>query len=67
MKILVSMSAIAVGLAFFGIAQAAEESKWAAKTEADCKKMGGVWIAKTEDCEAPGGQAIEKELQEEEK
>ena len=63
MKILVSTFAIAVALALSGMAYAAED-KWAAETEADCLKVGGVWIADAKDCQAPGGQAVEKELQE---
>lgn len=66
MKILVSTFAVAVTLAVSGMAFAAED-KWAAETEADCLKAGGVWIADKKDCEAPGGQEIEKELQEEAK
>jgi len=66
MKILVSTFAIAVALALSGMAYAAED-KWAAETEADCLKVGGVWIADAKDCQAPGGQAVEKELQEESK
>lgn len=67
MKILVSTFAIAVTLAFAGMAYAAEDSKWAAETEADCLKIGDVWIENTKDCQAPGGQEIEKELQDESK
>jgi hypothetical protein len=67
MKIPASIFAIAVTLAFAGMAYAAEDSKWAAETEADCLKVGGVWIEKTKDCQAPGGQAVEQELQEETK
>jgi len=66
MKILVSTFAVAVALALSGMAYAAED-KWAAETEADCLKVGGVWIADAKDCQAPGGQAVEKELQEESK
>jgi hypothetical protein len=67
MKISVSMLALAVALAFSGIAYAAEggEDKWDAKTEADCVKAGGVWIADSQDCEAPGDQPEEQELQQE--
>lgn len=67
MKILVSTFAIAVTLACAGMAYAAEDSKWAAETEADCLKIGGVWVENTKDCQAPGGQAEEKELQDESK
>lgn len=65
-KILVSTFAIAATLAISGMAYAAED-KWAAETEADCLKIGGVWIADTKDCQAPGGQEEEKELQDEAK
>jgi hypothetical protein len=63
MKILVSTFAVAVTLAASGMAYA--EDKWAAETEADCLKVGGVWIEDSKDCQAPGGQAVEQELQEE--
>ena len=66
MQVLVSTFVIAVTLAVSGIAYA-EEDKWAAETEADCLKIGGVWVADTKDCQAPGGQEVEKELQEETK
>lgn len=66
MQVLVSTFAIAVLLALSGTAYAAED-KWAAKTEADCKKVGGVWIEKTKDCQGPGVQPVEKELQDETK
>ena len=66
MKILVSTFAIAVTLTVSGMALAAED-KWAAETEADCLKIGGVWVADAKDCQAPGGQEVEKELQEETK
>lgn len=62
MKIVISMFAL---LALSGMAYAAD--KYDAKTEADCVKAGGVWIAASQDCEAKGGQEQEKELQEETK
>ncbi len=63
MKILVSTFAFAVILAISGMAYA--QDKWDAKTEADCLKAGGVWIAASQDCEAPGDQPEEEEIQEE--
>lgn len=66
MKILVSTFAIAAALAVSGMAYAGE-GKWAAETEADCLKIGGVWVADTKDCQAPGDQPEEKELQDEAK
>ncbi len=67
MKISLSIFAIAVAIAFSGIAYAAEggEDKWDAKTEADCLKAGGVWVAAEQDCQGPGDQPEEEELQQE--
>jgi len=50
MKTLVSVCAVALALAFIGPAFAADVSK--VKTEADCKKAGGMWDAKTNTCTA---------------
>ena len=50
MKTLVSIFALALALAFPGPAFAADVTK--AKTEADCKKAGGMWDAKTNTCSA---------------
>lgn len=65
MQVLVSTLVIALTLAVSGMAHA--EDTWEAKTEADCVKAGGVWIADSQDCQAPGGQPQEEELQEESK
>ena len=43
MQVLVSTLVIALTLAVSGMAHA--EDTWEAKTEADCVKAGGVWIA----------------------
>ena len=50
MKTLVSVFAVALALAFIGPAFAADVTK--AKTEADCKKAGGMWDAKINICSA---------------
>ena len=50
MKTVISILAVALGLAFIGPAFAADVTK--AKTEADCKKAGGMWDAKTNTCSA---------------
>jgi hypothetical protein len=50
MKALVSILALALALAFTGPAFAGDVT--AAKTEADCKKAGGVWDAATNTCAA---------------
>jgi hypothetical protein len=60
MKVLIGIFAI---LAFSGMAYA--EDKWDAQTEADCLKAGGVWVAAEQDCQAPGDQPEEEELQQE--
>jgi hypothetical protein len=48
MKTLISVIAVAMGLAFTGPAFAGDVK--AAKTEADCVKAGGVWDAATSSC-----------------
>jgi hypothetical protein len=48
MKALISMLTVGLALAFTGPAFAADVTK--AKTEADCKKAGGMWDAKTKAC-----------------
>jgi hypothetical protein len=50
MKALVSILAVAVALAFTGLAFAGNLSN--AKTAADCAKAGGLWDAKTNICSA---------------
>jgi len=47
MKALISTLAVALALAFTGPAFAGAT---AAKTEADCKKAGGMWDAQTYKC-----------------
>jgi hypothetical protein len=47
MKALISTLAVALALAFTGPAFAGAT---AAKTEADCKKAGGMWDAATNTC-----------------
>jgi hypothetical protein len=47
MKGLISILTLAIGLAFIGPAFAGAT---AAKTEADCKKAGGMWDAATNTC-----------------
>ena len=47
MKALISTLAVALALAFTGPAFAGATS---AKTEADCKKAGGMWDAATNTC-----------------
>ena len=48
MKTLISTLAVALALAFTGPAFAGVAT--AAKTEADCKKAGGMWDAATNTC-----------------
>ena len=48
MKTVISILAVALGLAFIGPAFAADVTK--VKTEADCKKAGGMWDAKMKMC-----------------
>ena len=48
MKGIMSMLALAVALAFTGPAFAGDVK--AARTEADCKKAGGMWDAATNTC-----------------
>ena len=48
MKTLISAIAFALALAFVGPAFAGDVT--AAKTEADCKKAGGMWDAATNTC-----------------
>ena len=48
MKTLISIFALALALAFTGPAFAGDVA--AAKTEADCKKAGGMWDAATNTC-----------------
>jgi hypothetical protein len=48
MKILLSIFALTVGLAFTVPAFAADVTK--AKTQTDCEKAGGMWDAKTSKC-----------------
>ena len=49
MKILLSIFALTLALAFTGPAFAGDVT--AAKTEADCAKAGGTWNATTKMCE----------------
>jgi hypothetical protein len=48
MKALISTLAVALALAFTGPAFAGDVTT--AKTEADCKKAGGMWDAATNTC-----------------
>ena len=48
MKTLISIFAVTLALAFTAPAFAADVTK--AKTEADCKKAGGMWDAATKTC-----------------
>ena len=50
MKTVISILAVALALAFTVPAFAGDVTK--AKTEADCKKAGGMWDAKTNTCSA---------------
>ena len=50
MKTVISILAVALALAFTVPAFAGDVTK--AKTEADCKKAGGIWDAKTNTCSA---------------
>jgi len=49
MKILLSIFALTIGLAFTVPAFAGDVTK--AKTQADCEKAGGAWDAKASKCE----------------
>jgi hypothetical protein len=53
MKILISATAIALGLALAGPAFAGDVSK--ATTKADCEKAGGMWNAQSNSCAKKGG------------